>query len=442
MSPEPRVLILGGGPAGLAAGYYAARRGITPLVLEAAAEPGGNARTLRRGEFLYDTGAHRFHDADADITQDARELLGDELRLTERPSQIVYGTRRIDFPLSPLNLAVNLGPATLARAGFDFIRERLHPPPPEPTFAELSVHRYGRTLAEAFLLGYSAKLWGRDAERLSSAVSGKRLRGLDLRTFLLEAVRGGRAKTRHLDGRFYYPRRGIGQLSAALAAGCGLEAIRTNARVTALRHDGTRIREIEINGGKRLTAGRVISTLPLGLLPTLLDPAPPEAVLTAARGLRFRDIVLVALFLHCERISDNASFYFPDADVPFTRAYEPKNRSAAMAPAGKTSLIVEIPCATDDDAVTADPEALARDTIAALETKRLLRAVDVFDSALHRIRFAYPVLETGYEEMVRVLSEYFRRFENLQIAGRSGRFAYTHIHDLMREARAVAAALE
>ena len=52
---------------------------------------------------------------------------------------------------------------------------------------------------------------------------------------------------------------------------------------------------------------------------------------------------LCAIFLDIERCSDNASIYFPSKDIPFTRLYEPKNRSNYMAPKRQTCIVVEFP---------------------------------------------------------------------------------------------------
>jgi len=437
----PRLCIIGGGPAGLAVGFYARRKAIPFVLLEAEDSVGGNARTLRHGEFLFDTGAHRFHDKDEQVTRDVQALLGDDLLLTEKPSQIIVGGQRIDFPLSPLNLMKKLGTAMTLRAGRDFLRERLRTRPLDPTFADLTIHRYGRTLAQTFLLDYSAKLWGAPSDRLSPAVSGQRLKGLDLRTFFVEAVRGSRAKTRHLDGRFYYPRRGIGTLMESLADACGPAAVRTRSRVTHLIRDGKRIRSVEVNGRERISAEQVVSTLPLSVLTSVMSPPPPEAVLSEARRLRFRHLMLVVLFLNRTRVSDHASLYFPEPHVPFTRAYEPKNRSEAMAPANKTSLAVEIPCSPGDSAWQSKSEPLARMVISILEEKRLIRAGDVFDASAYCIPYAYPILEIGYAAAVRNLMDYFAQFENLRITGRSASFAYVHIHDLLREGRNIVAEL-
>src|SRR5690606_13993051 len=78
--------ILGGGPAGLAAGYHARKEGLPFRVYEASSEVGGNCRTLRWGNVLFDTGAHRLHDRDPYVTAELRGLLGDDLLEVHAPS--------------------------------------------------------------------------------------------------------------------------------------------------------------------------------------------------------------------------------------------------------------------------------------------------------------------------------------------------------------------
>jgi UDP-galactopyranose mutase len=41
-----------------------------------------------------------------------------------------------------------------------------------------------------------------------------------------------------------------------------------------------------------------------------------------------------------------------------------------------------------------------------------------------RISAAYPLFDVGYQEHVQVLCDYLERFDNLMLAGRSGRFRY------------------
>jgi len=428
--------VLGGGVADLAVRFYAINDGIPVTLYEGADRVGDNCITLQRGAFRFDSGAHRFHDKDPEITRDVQSLLGADLLAVQAPSQIYFRGRFIQFPLTPINVLTRLGPLKSARAVIDLAAGRLRPVV-GPDFESFAVHAYGRTVADAFLLGYSEKLWGVPASRLSPSVSGQRLVGLNVRAFLKEAVHGGSSARAHLDGAFYYPKQGYGAIADALAARSNGSDLNLNSRITRLFHDGDRIRAIEVAGRNRVEVSEVVSTLPLTLMLKILDPQPPTEILAAARRLRFRNVVLVALFVDRPSITRNATVYFPSREISFTRVYEPKNRSPLMAPAGQTSVVAEIPCQFDDHLWTM-PEA---DLIAAV--RRQFEALGwfpdsaVIDACTYKIPYAYPVLEIGSDEITRDILAFLSRFRNLSVAGRSGRFSYTHLHDLMSFGRDV-----
>lgn len=433
--------VLGGGPAGLATGFYARRNGLPVRLLEANDAVGGNARTLQLGPFRYDTGAHRFHDKNEAVTADVKALLGDDLRRVDAPSQICWRGRQIDFPLAPFDLLRKLPLSRLAQIAW----EQLSIPRLSENadhFEEMALQSYGPTLANLFLLNYTEKLWGAEADRLSPRVAGDRLEGLDLQTFLLEAFGGATTKARHLDGSFYYPRHGYGQIAEATADAMGRTHIRTGARITSIKHNDARIRHVTINGEETVDVTTVASTLPLTLVFRLLDPAPPDALQAVAQSMRFRHLRLVVLGLDRPRLTPNASLYFPDRSIDFTRLYEPKNRSPDMAPDHQTVVVLEHPCHPGSSAWKRPDEALRAQAVTLLQNQNLIDgASEVVATDFHAVPYAYPILEVGAEEKAERLKAYLDRFENLHLLGRSAHFTYTHVHTLYARAKALTARL-
>ncbi len=426
------ISILGGGIAGLSAGYFAQKRGIPFTVYESNHIFGGNCLTLKHQDFLYDSGAHRFHDKDASMTQELKNLLGDELSEIQVPSQIYYSGMYIDFPLTPLDLMSKLGVPTLVKGAIDLIKARLANRTSPDDFEGFAVHTYGKTIAQLFLLGYTRKLWGIPPSRLSPVTSGGRLKGLTISTFLHETFGGNKRKTKHLDGSFYYPRQGIHVIPKRLAESCGNGRILTDSRITRIFHDYDKIRAIEVNGRGRLETSRVVNTLPLSSFLNLLEPQPPREIVSLAKDLRYRDLLLIAFFLKTPRVSKNASIYFPDPRFPFARIYEPKNRSRWMAPPDKTALVVEWPCQRDDQTWNAPDSELVDAARSHLVRIGLIKDADILDGVVTRMEYAYPVIEKETEGKKKRVFDFLRGFENLRSSGRSALFEYIHIHDIMR----------
>ncbi|HSG49580.1 MAG TPA: FAD-dependent oxidoreductase, partial [Longimicrobiales bacterium] len=110
-APAARVVILGGGPAGLGAALGLARRGFAPTLVEARDRVGGNAGSFDLHGVPVDYGSHRLHPAtDPEILAELRELLGDDLRERPRHGRILLKGRWIHFPLRPLDLALRAPP--------------------------------------------------------------------------------------------------------------------------------------------------------------------------------------------------------------------------------------------------------------------------------------------------------------------------------------------
>lgn len=428
------IQILGGGPAALTAGYYAKKHGLDFALFEAGTDVGGNCRTLRIGDFRFDTGAHRFHDKDPEVTSVVKKLLGDALLRVDAPSEIFFEGQFFRFPLTLNDLVGKLDTKTLLKITWD----KLQAPGETVTdnFETFAVNQYGRTLAERFLLNYSQKLWGEATHKLSTAISGQRLKGLDLKTFIRSSLSGEDQKPRHLDGSFFYPKYGIGMIVDKLSQFIGDKHIHINSRISRIIHKNGKIERVLLNDGDvELRAATFINTLPLTLSAKILDPPPPSELLSIAESIKYRNLVLCVFGLSRTAFSPNASLYFPSDEFPFTRLYEPKNRSAHMAPKNQTVIVLEMPCYSDDAVWNMSKETLRTQVWEALHRIKPMLIKEVICCQIYKLPFAYPVLEIGFAEKVTRLIEYFETFENLHLTGRSARFSYLHLHDLFKTGR-------
>ena len=109
IQPGERVVIAGGGPAGLTAGYLLARDGYDVTVLESDSVLGGISRTVRYKDYRFDIGGHRFFTKIPSVEKLWEEILGEEFIEVPRLSRILYNGRLFHYPLKAANAVTGLG---------------------------------------------------------------------------------------------------------------------------------------------------------------------------------------------------------------------------------------------------------------------------------------------------------------------------------------------
>jgi protoporphyrinogen oxidase len=197
-------------------------------------------------------------------------------------------------------------------------------------------------------------------------------------------------------------------------------------------HNHNRIQAIEINGNNGIETDEIVSTLPLNLFVQMLEPIPPKEILCLAKSLSFRNLILVVILIDRKSITKSASVYFPDQEFPFTRIYEPKNRSTYMSPPEKTSLVAEIPCSQNDEFWNMKNDELIQSVYSSLIQIGWIKQDEIIGASVKKLNYAYPMLEKNFEAKLKKINAYLKHFQNLKFSGRSGKFVYTHIHDIMK----------
>lgn len=425
-------LVLGGGLAGLSAGYRLTKEGRKVSVVEADPFVGGLSRTVSVGKFLFDLGGHRFFTKDKDVELIVKLLMEGELLTVSRSSKIYLRNKFFDYPLSPKNALSGLGMLTVARILADYSLERLRSFMGNGRCVSLEdwvVKNFGRTMFDIYFKEYSEKVWGIDCQKISEKWVEKRIHGLSLGKALKNAFfkfSGREIPT--LADTFLYPRRGIGRIPQRLKEEIEKEnSVYTSAPAVRVRHDGRRVLSVTIKHPEEdevVEPGDVISTIPLPALVKMMDPAPPPEVLEAAGRLRYRDLLLVAVMVGRDRVTDQTWIYIPEKKIPFGRIHEPKNWSSEMAPEGKTLLVIEYFCFRGDDTWNASDEELSKRTVKGLESLGFIKEAEVIGTEVVRVPGAYPLFDLSFEEHCDKLYSWLNGFENLHIAGRSGTFQY------------------
>jgi protoporphyrinogen oxidase len=432
-------VILGGGPCGLAAAWHLAQAGARPIVLEREDLVGGLCATHERDGWRFDLGGHRFVSGDADLSGRVEALLGDELLEQERRSVVLHEGRRFRYPLEAHDLLRNLGVRENVAALASFVKARLArrlAPGDEATFEGWVTARFGRVLYDRFFGPYTEKLWGIHPSRISADWAAERISLLDLRDVALRLARLRQAPTRTYARRYLYPRLGMGQLYRAMAAEVVRRGgvVRTGVRVAGVRTDGVRAIAVDIesrHGAESVAVGELLSTIALPDLVRMLRPALPRDLDHAARALRFRALTFVNLLLERADFSENTWMYVASGRLTTSRIQEPKRRSRSMAPEGRTSLMLEVPCDVGDATWGATTRELRERGLRELSALGF-RVDDVLDAFCVRVPHGYPVYHLGYDRDRQALLGQVAAFTNVRSAGRQGLFRYVFMDAAMR----------
>jgi protoporphyrinogen oxidase len=341
-----------------------------------------------------------------------------------------------------MDLVRNLGVRENAHAISGYVHARLartwgeSEPRDEASFEDWVCARFGRPLYDRFFGPYTEKLWGIPASRISADWAAERISLLDLKDVALRLAGLRRTPTRTYARRYLYPRLGMGQLYAVVADDVVRHGgvVRTGVRVVDLEVEGRRATAVRIEtarGPERVPVGELLSTVPLPELVRMLRPDLPGELDRAVAALRFRALTFVNLMLGREDFSENTWMYVASGALRTSRIQEPKRRSPSMAPAGRTSLMLEVPCNVGDDTWRAGVSELRERGVRELGALGF-EVNDVLDAFSVRVPHGYPVYHRGYDRDRRALLGEVDRFANVRTAGRQGLFRYVFMDAAMR----------
>jgi protoporphyrinogen oxidase len=431
------IVLIGAGPAGLAAAWELTHARFDVTILES--DPvcvGGLARTLDYNGFRFDIGAHRFFTKNSEIGSWWLTRLPNDFIRIKRLTRILYRGRFFDYPLRAGNALSRLGLWTSAACVCSYLKRKISPITPERSFKDWVSNRFGDRLFNIFFRTYTEKVWGMPCSEISSDWASQRIKGLSLWEAICNAFAGKGASgkvAKTLIDEFDYPRLGAGMLwekvrDEVLQQGGKIFMGRTVVRferegnrvlsVTTRRHSG----ELEQWKGDSF-----IASMPLQDCVLAMDPCLRPEVQTAAKRLAYRDFLLVILIVNRRNIFPDNWIYVHAPEVKVGRIENFNNWGESMVPdRNVTCLEFEYFCSKGDSLWTLNDSEMANLAKCELEILGFAKSAEVLDTHVVRIEKAYPVYDAEYQRNIHIIRQELDAIENLQPIGRNGMHKYNN----------------
>ncbi len=405
-------LIVGAGITGLATAAALAERGDRDhLILEGDSAIGGYCKTVKKEGFVWDYSGHFFHFKHPEIESWLRaRMVGQEIRTVEKKSFIDWKGEYIDFPFQK-----NIH--QLPRADFiDCLHDLVFAPPEgaDDSFKAMLYTRFGRSIAEKFLIPYNEKLYATDLGTLDKNAMGRFFPHANLQ----DIVRNMKvADNATYNASFTYPQGGAIEYVNALASAVAPAAIALNERLIGVDLE----RKVARTSKREISFDRLASSAPFNQLLALARVPHEPSVFSWNKVLVFN------LGFDKKGRKDVHWVYFPDREISFYRIGFYDN----IFDGDRLSLYVEIGFAKDAHVDVA----LARERVLA-DLRKLGVITDHQLVAEHSV-----VMDPAYVHITqRSLAEHARitgelKGRGVYPIGRYGGWTYCSIEDNIVEAR-------
>jgi protoporphyrinogen oxidase len=434
-----KVVIIGGGPAGLTAAYRLSKSGVQSLILEKDQTVGGLSRTANYKDYHFDIGGHRFFTKSKEVEDVWKEVLAEDFLRRKRISRIYYNKKFFFYPLRPLNALIGLGIWNSLLVALSYVRVKLKPSSDEDNFEQWVTNRFGKRLFRIFFKTYTEKVWGIPCSEIRAEWAAQRIKGLSLVTALKNALikpRQGRGKKKGiiktLIDEFDYPKFGPGMMWAEVSQKIGQNGSQVwlDSEVTGIRWAGRRVEALEVkrNGRLEVVAGTdFISSMPLREVIQKLNPVGPTEVREAANKLKYRDFLTVAMIINKRDLFPDNWIYIHDPDVKVGRIQNFKNWSPYMVPdQEKSCLGLEYFCFEGDSLWSMPDEQLIDLAKQELQKLGFVEPGDIEEGTVVRMPKAYPIYDSSSQESVSVIRRFLDQFSNFQAVGRNGQHRYNN----------------
>lgn len=482
---KKKVVIIGGGPAGLSCAYYLLKNSSNyeVTVLEKDKQVGGISKTIEFNGYKIDTGIHRFFTKNDEVMNLWKDILTvqnkpsyeDKLLnknrkydkygsdpekedksflIKDRYTRIYYDKKFYDYPIS-INYKTlkNMGFITIFKAGFSYLKS-VFIKKEEKSLEDFYINRFGKVLYNMFFESYTEKVWGIHPNKISPSWGAQRVKGLSIKEIIKDyifkvlKIKNNKNTETSLIETFYYPKLGCGQMYEEMAS--KIKSMGGNVILLS------NVKKIEINDNKitkviyekgniehEINCDICVSSMPIKDLINSFNIDVSKDILNISSNLPYRNFMSVGLVVDKFNLKNNTKIktinniipdswiYVQDPSVKMGRIQIFNNWSSYLFKnkidiSNKVLIGLEYFSSDDDKYYNMSDEEFIKFAISEGEKLNFIKPEFVEQSIRIKIPKAYPAYFGVYDKIDKVV-DYLNSFSNLYCIGRNGQHRYNNM---------------
>ena len=425
-----KIIVIGAGPAGLAAAARLAELKKKTKVFEYSEKVGGMSGSMKIWGHIVDFGPHRFFSSDKVVVDFWHRYVKKNFVMVKRQTRIYFRNKFFNYPLKPYNALKNLGLRNSFISLISYFKSKILPLEEDGSMEIWLSNRFGYKLFKTFFKTYTEKLWGKSCLELDADWAAQRIQKLTLGGALKNALKlDFNNKHKTLVDEFAYPNIGNQYFYDELkifVEDFNQQEIIFNSKVSKILIKKNHVTGIELSNGMQHYCKWLISSMPITSLIKGIEDVPKKVIL-ASEKLRFRNTLLVYLLINSEDIFSDQWLYIHDPNVLHGRITNFRNWSPEIVNKNGTTVIcMEFWCFEDDEIWSMQEEDIINLASKEVVQIGLVHKEQILEGKLVKIPKCYPMYETGYKDNLNVVIAFLNKIEGLIPIGRYGSFKYNN----------------
>ncbi len=394
------------------------------LVLEADATPGGYCKTITQDGFVWDYSGHFFHFKNKEVETWLLERMGhQDVRTVEKRSFIRFADTTVDFPFQKNIHQLPREDFLACLTDLYFAskeREAAAADIAPASFKKMVESRFGRAIAERFLIPYNEKLYATDLDTLDPTAMGRFFPNANVEDVMKNMREADNAS---YNASFTYPEGGAIQYVEAMLQDLEDDVVSYEERLERL----DLARKVAITNKREIAFDHLVTSAPMPALCKMAGIEVEDGVFTWNKVLCFN------LGFDRKGATDAHWIYYPDRSLSFYRVGYYDN----ILDGDRMSLYVELGFEKD---AAVDIAACKEQVLKDLKTAGVIDGHQLVSS--HDI-----ILDPAYvhitEQSLAATADAKATFAaaNVHPVGRYGGWTYCAIEDNIIETRALAKTL-